>query len=70
MGGGVCRRSKSTSHRHDQLQLGLPKQKHKDRQAILSRLDTPAKPSRTLVAHSTILLFCTLPVAHSTCLLY
>ena len=35
-GGVVLRRSKSASHRHNQLQLGLSKQKHKDRQAIPS----------------------------------
>ena len=47
-GGGVFRRSKSASQGPYQLQLGLSKQKHKDRQAIPSSppsLDTPAKPA-------------------------
>ena len=59
--GGVLRRSKSASHRHNQL--GLSKQKQKGRQAIASSPpsgDTPAKPaeptSRTLVVPYTTIL--------------
>jgi len=46
--------NKSASHRHNQLQLGLSKQKHKDRQAIPSShpsLDTPAKPADYKMLH-------------------
>ena len=67
VGGVVFRRSKSASHRHNQLQLGLSKQKHKDRQAIPSSppsLDTPAKPADAsrplLVPYSTILVYLSL----------